>query len=141
MYWLGRTAFVCTSKHTAVMSLMPPVVGQQRTAAHPWMFVHFLKTQCDKEGAKTRERPFTPLPESCLKWCQHLPSVEGGHYKKTNDPPCLTNAAPLPLESNMDYISCDTPLPPPITLFHSTLPGSLEPFTANYCFCNWKSHH
>lgn len=49
--------------HTAVLSLMPPVVGQQRTGPHLGIFVHFLKTQCDKKGAKTRERPFTPLPE------------------------------------------------------------------------------
>lgn len=54
---------VRANTHTAVTSLMPPVVGQQRTGAHPGIFVHFRKTQCDKEGAKTRERPFTLLPE------------------------------------------------------------------------------
>lgn len=52
---------VCKQTHTAVMSLTPPAVGQQRTGAHLGIFVHFQKTQCDNEGAKTRERPFTPF--------------------------------------------------------------------------------
>lgn len=41
----------------------------------------------------------------------------------------------------MDYISRDSFPSPPITPFHSPLPSSLEPFTENYRFCNWKSHH
>lgn len=123
MYWLGRLAFVCASKHTAVMSLMPPVVGQQRTGAHPGIFVHFLKTQCDKEGAKTRERPFTPLPESCLKWCQHLPSVEGGHYKKQMIPPAWL----MLLHSHWRVIWIISHVIPP---YHHQLPSSIPPFPA-----------
>lgn len=41
---------------------------------------------------------------------------------KTNDPPCLTNAAPLPLESDMDYFSCDP--------HHHQLPCYILPFLA-----------
>lgn len=54
---------MCGQTRSSGSSLMPSTAGQQTTDAHLGIFVHLLKTQCDKEGAKKRERLFTPLPE------------------------------------------------------------------------------
>ena len=60
---LGRSEFVCASKHRCYEFNAPCGWSTMNPALTRGTFVHFLKTQRDKEGAKTRERPFTPLPE------------------------------------------------------------------------------
>lgn len=138
--WGGLHSCMRANTHSCYDS-NAPCGWSIKNRRYPGMFVHFQKTHCDRGGgAKTREKPFAPIPEWCLNGvsiCRALREAT----KKNKWSPCLTNTAPLPLESDMDYISCDTFPSPPITLFHSTLPSSLEPFRANYRFCNWKSHH
>lgn len=90
----GHSACVCGQTHTAVISLTPPVVDHQRTDTHLGIFVHFLWRRSLTRRAHTEDKgPLLPLPEWRVKWCQHLPSVEGGHYGKNKCSLYLTNAA------------------------------------------------
>lgn len=128
------------------MSPMRLVAGQQH-GAHLGGFLHVLKTAWRAGSTHKRKAPWVMLkvvPASAERWGrptkQMIPLIDSrcstptGLYMLLHTHWIISHAIPCfphtPITTTTNYLP------------HSILPfpGRLEPFTANYGFCNWENH-
>lgn len=121
VYWPGEPC-VCAGKHVHLVRVWChlQLVNKQQMLTWGYLYTYWRHSVTRREPRKGNGY-LLPFLSDVLSGVSNCTALREATIK-TNDPPCLTNAAPLPLESDMDYFSCDP--------HHHQLPCYILPFLA-----------